>query len=290
MRLVFIHGIHEENKAPAALRRAWEHALVSAWRKAGLARPDYTLEMPYFGGLLADLAGPAHDAGRPPPLVKRAEGLVHVEEALLRDLGKILGVEAACSCAELAEGVVRSELACREWVQGILRFLESDVPGMGALLLRFARQVDAYLTSPEIRAAIDNIVRPSLLDGPTVIVAHSLGSIIAYRLLREAEWGTEVPLFVTLGSPLGIHVIKEHLSPPALAVPASVRKWLNATDERDCVALRARLDRHSFVDGIENVDDVQHLCGSPHAIDDYLGHPIVAAQIRASLMQVASPG
>jgi hypothetical protein len=288
MRLVFIHGIHEENKAPAALRQAWEHAVVSAWRKAGLDKPSYSLEMPYFGGLLADLAEPARDADRPAPLGERAEGFVHVEEVLLRDLGKILGVEAACSCPELAEGLMRSELVCREWVQGVLRFLESDVPGMGSLLLRFARQVDAYLTTPEIRAAIDNIVRPSLLDGPTVIVAHSLGSIIAYRLLREAEWGAEVPLFVTLGSPLGIHVIKEHLSPPALAVPASVRKWLNATDERDCVALRARLDRDTFADGIENVDDVQHVSGNPHAIDAYLGHPIVAEQIRASLMQEAS--
>ena len=40
MRLVFIHGIHEENKAPAALRRTWEQSLLSAWTAAGLARPD----------------------------------------------------------------------------------------------------------------------------------------------------------------------------------------------------------------------------------------------------------
>jgi hypothetical protein len=56
MRLVFVHGIHEEHKAPAALRQTWENALLSAWDAAGLAKPDYTLEMPYYGNLLARLA------------------------------------------------------------------------------------------------------------------------------------------------------------------------------------------------------------------------------------------
>ncbi len=42
MRLVFVHGIHEEHKAPAALRQVWEDALLSAWTTAGLSRPNYT--------------------------------------------------------------------------------------------------------------------------------------------------------------------------------------------------------------------------------------------------------
>ena len=56
MRLVFIHGIHEEHKAPAALRQTWENALLSAWDAAGLSKPHYSLEMPYYGNLLAELA------------------------------------------------------------------------------------------------------------------------------------------------------------------------------------------------------------------------------------------
>jgi hypothetical protein len=38
------------------LRQTWENALLSAWDAAGLAKPDYTLEMPYYGNLLARLA------------------------------------------------------------------------------------------------------------------------------------------------------------------------------------------------------------------------------------------
>jgi hypothetical protein len=116
-----------------------------------------------------------------------------------------------------------SGLARWQWVQGIARILERDIPEFGNIALRFVRQVDAYLTCQEIREAVDNIVRPSILKGPTVIVAHSLGSVITYRLLREAQSAAEVPLFVTLGSPLGFHAVKQYLNPPSLAVPIAVR-------------------------------------------------------------------
>jgi hypothetical protein len=284
MRLVFVHGIHEEHKAPAALRQTWENALLSAWDAAGLAKPDYTLEMPYYGNLLARLAVHARGVVRGMVSHSGAAGLVtRVEHALIRDVGKVIGIDETQFSDELAEGVVRSDFAECEWVQGIFRFLERDIPGFGPVLLSFARQVDAYLTSPRIRAAVDNIVRPPLLDGPTVIVAHSLGSVIAYRLLRQIETRADVPLLVTLGSPLGICTIKEHLSPPSLAVPPAVEAWLNATDERDCVALHSRLDRDTFADGIENVADVCHTKDNPHEIADYLSHATVAQRIHAAL-------
>jgi hypothetical protein len=282
MRLVFIHGIHEEHKAPAALRQTWENALLASWDAAGLAKPHYTLAMPYYGDVLAELARrvrrPAHAAPfRMPPLV------TELEKGVIRDIGTLLGFDGTHPGDEFADGVLRSDFAGCEWIQGIIRFLERDIPGFGPLLLSFTRQVDAYLTSPRIRAAVDNVVRPPLLDGPTVIVAHSLGSVVAYRLLRQIEARADVPLLVTLGSPLGICTIKQHLSPPSLAVPLAVAAWLNATDERDCVALHSRLDRDTFADGIENVADVRHTKDNPHEIADYLGHATVAQRIHAAL-------
>jgi len=263
-----------------------ERAVVG-WTTAGLAKPNYTLEIPYYGTLLASLT---HRTRRVVGnMASGIEGIVtRVEEALIHAVGKAKGIDAARLCAELDEGVVRSELASREWVQGIIRLLELELPDFGLFLLRFAREVDGYLTCPEIREAVGSVVRPSLLGGPTVIVAHSLGSIIAHRLLRQAKDDAEVPLLVTLGSPLGVRVIKQHLNPPSLEVPTAVQTWLNATDERHCVALYARLDRDTFVDGIENVADIQHAGDNPHAIADYLGHPTVAARIHAALSGYAA--
>lgn len=64
MRLVFVHGIHQEDKAPTALRQMWEGALLSAWAAAGLSKPAYTLEMPYYGTLLAELIRGLRGAAR----------------------------------------------------------------------------------------------------------------------------------------------------------------------------------------------------------------------------------
>ena len=125
------------------------------------------------------------------------------------------------------------------------------MPALRRLGLSFVRQVDAYLTRPHIRAAVDDIVRPSLSRGPAIIVAHSLGTIVAYNLLRATGQDGRFPLLVTVGSPLGIGAVKDKIMPPRpLMRPTSVSSWLNATDERDYVALYARLDRDTFADGI----------------------------------------
>jgi hypothetical protein len=55
VRLVFVHGIHQEDKTSLTLQETWEDALLSAWAAAGLEKPDYTLEMPYYAALLAEL-------------------------------------------------------------------------------------------------------------------------------------------------------------------------------------------------------------------------------------------
>lgn len=97
------------------------------------------------------------------------------------------------------------------------------------------KDVHAYFFQP-VREQIRDVVRQALAgtSGPVVVVGHSLGSVIAYDVLREA--GREVPLFVTIGSPLGITEIQDQLGRP-LRVPAGVAAWRNASDARDLVAL-----------------------------------------------------
>ncbi len=69
--------------------------------------------------------------------------------------------------------------------------------------------------------------------------------MVAYNLLRREgqaqRWN--VPLFVTLGSPLAVTAIRAKLAPNRR--PPCVGRWLNALDERDVVALYP-LDAQSF--------------------------------------------
>lgn len=82
-----------------------------------------------------------------------------------------------------------------------------------------------------LRRALDGV------DGPVVVLAHSLGTIIAYDVLREQRPAPrEVPLLLTVGSPLGVQEVQDLITRP-LEVPAGVGAWRNVSDARDVVAL-----------------------------------------------------
>jgi pimeloyl-ACP methyl ester carboxylesterase len=71
-----------------------------------------------------------------------------------------------------------------------------------------------------------------------MLIAHSMGSIIAYDVLAGAGRslpGLRISHFVTVGSPLGLAPVKEILAAP-LRVPECVRHWTNLADPRDHVA------------------------------------------------------
>ena len=290
MRLVFVHGMRQEHKVAAKLRDEWEKALTDVWRGAGLVVPRYELEMPFYGDVLHKLTEEVR--GKVSPLVARGDGgaspFTPLEEQLIREMAAKEGVTDQEVREEVGQEVVARGPANWEWVQGFARVLEHKVPGLGGLGLSFVRQVDAYLTRPHIQQAVDEIVGPCLMRGPAVIVAHSLGTIVSYRLLRKAGNTAQVPLYVTLGCPLAIKTVKQYLRPPALQIPLGVAKWLNGTDERDYVALYARLDRDSFAEGIENVSDIHNSERDAHSIVDYLTDSTVSSRINAVLIAASA--
>ena len=112
-----------------------------------------------------------------------------------------------------------------------------------------SRQVRLYVRDPEIRcsarAAVDKVV-----DAETrVLVAHSLGSVVAYEALHQyhatPRWAN-VRTLITLGSPLGIpNLIFDALDPAPSggrgAWPGQVQHWTNISDDGDVVALVKKL-------------------------------------------------
>ena len=164
---------------------------------------------------------------------------------MIREFADAYDVDDAEVRAELGNEVVARGPANWEWVQAIGRILERRIPLFRKIGMLFVVQVDAYLNRPHITQAVDEIVAPFFKPGPVVIVSHSLGTIVSYRLLRQTNF-TNVPLFVTLGSPLGINAVKDRISPPKLAQPAQVGHWLNGVDDRDFVALYSSLDANTF--------------------------------------------
>jgi subtilisin family serine protease len=125
-------------------------------------------------------------------------------------------------------------------------------------------------------------------NGPFVIVAHSLGSVIAYSLLLELDGKFDLPQLVTIGSPLGIGEVKDqlrklHRLPKGpLPVPAGVRTWLNIFDRHDVVAQREKLTSH-FRGSITIDDRTLDNADGPrdaHSATGYLRLPDVQRLVR----------
>lgn len=66
--------------------------------------------------------------------------------------------------------------------------------------------------------------------------------MITYNVLMEPEFsGLDIPLLVTIGSPLGIDEVQDFIKDltklKKLVVPPSVTRWINVCDPLDPVAL-----------------------------------------------------
>jgi hypothetical protein len=111
-----------------------------------------------------------------------------------------------------------------------------------AVALTFVREVSAYLRNDLRRQnARDAVAEAIIRDKPRVVIAHSLGTVVAYETLWEHP-ELSIDLLLTLGSPLAMPgVIFDRLDPrPADERgrrPPGVAAWANLADVGDIVAI-----------------------------------------------------
>ncbi|KUL51442.1 hypothetical protein ADL22_06525 [Streptomyces sp. NRRL F-4489] len=147
------------------------------------------------------------------------------------------------------------------------------------LVRRTFTDVHAYFfggAGPAIREVVAQAL-DGPAEGPLIVIGHSLGSVAAYEVLREQE--REVELLITLGSPLAIGEVRDHLARPP-AVPAGVSAWRNVSDLRDLVALGHTL-RPDFTP-TELITDALVTNDSPnhHDVSAYLAQAAVREPVR----------
>lgn len=285
-RLVYVHGTGPQ-PAPADLKRRLDEALFGSDHGERTAVAYYA-DVLHPSGAAETLRAlveilpslPAQMRGDPAPivdeLVREADPNRPAASASARRVATMLAARIVRSAAAEAA----SDTHARGLLPGALRAL------LFRLTLRFLmRDAEAYFfegSAGPIRQRVREVLDAS--DGPAVIVAHSLGSIVAYDVLSDPP-GTprDVPLFVTLGSPLGIDAVKELVHQPP-AVPPGVAAWLNAADPFDIVAADPEL-RDDY-GGSSQIRDLAILNRAwfPHDLAGYLRAP----EVRDAVAQVFS--
>jgi pimeloyl-ACP methyl ester carboxylesterase len=120
-------------------------------------------------------------------------------------------------------------------------------------------------------------------DETLVVVAHSMGTVVAYEeLAAHPEWN--VHTLITLGSPLGGEFVFPHLDPqPVDGVgrwPGSINSWTNVVAFDDSVIRMAELATRFGPDVRDSLIDNGH---RPHDAEPYLNAPVTGQAIATGL-------
>lgn len=146
------------------------------------------------------------------------------------------------------------------------------------IMQRTHPEVCQYLDRADIRQSVIASVAAQLrTKRPRVLVAHSLGSVVAVDVLARLGEDAQPELLVTIGSPLRLDVVRKRLD--ALSTEWLSRRrsiWLNLHDRGD-LATGGKGLHHKRFPGVLNiaVSNGSH----SHDADYYLRHPIAGQLI-----------
>ncbi|UWR91709.1 alpha/beta hydrolase [Phaeobacter inhibens] len=281
-RILFVHGRAQGGRAPDEVRAEWMAAFRAGLSKAGVKNPDgIDIQLPFYGDALDEITA---QFGLPlaSKINTRGDALqdefLIFQEEVANEMRQGAGITDDQIDAEYGDNPREKGPLNWEWVQAIVRAIDRNATGLSQRAIEvFLRDVFLYVSRPGVQRAIDGIVNAGLDDRPTVVVGHSLGSVVAFNILSQRS-DTRVPLFVTLGSPLGIRAIRRRFTP--LKFPQGVSGWFNAFDPRDIVALYP-LDAANFdvLPAVENAADIDNQTDNRHGISGYLDKARIASRV-----------
>lgn len=287
MRILLIHGRAQGGKDEAELKRTWLETLQQGLDAAGERLPDdVSFDFPYYGDALDEFTAQA-DLPTPDDVVAKGPGQNSEFERFMQS-----ALDEMYQGSTLTEQQVEAEMTTtvREkgpqnwgWVQAIARALDKHVTGAADWTIdRFLKDVFLYVNQPVVTQGINEIVEDHIVDGePTVVVGHSLGSVVGYRVIMDNRTRLNAVRYVTVGSPLGLRSISMRLG---ILENTPVQGWYNAYDERDVVALNPLNDTFFFTDpAIINNNRIQNQTDNRHGIVGYLNDPRVADIIAESV-------
>lgn len=288
MKLLFIHGIAQGGKNPEDLKQRWKETLQKGYKAAGLPFPD-TLEpdFPYYGDAL-DAAVAQSRLPMPQNLTPKGDGEASEYEQFVKKSLEEMKVKANISTQDVraeAGTIPATEKGIQNWrlTQALARLLDRRCADLTSFTIEmFLRDVFLYMTDVNVTREINSIINEKLTNEPTIVVAHSLGTVVAYRVLLEQRARINIRRFITVGSPLGIHTISSRLG--VLKYPKADLLWYNAYDKRDIVALNALKAPDFETDPvINNFGDVQNQTDNRHGIIGYLNDSTVAKSVAEAL-------
>lgn len=252
--ILLVHGRGLLDRDSADLRQVWFNGLAFGARRTGPHVPikEGDVRLVWY----ADVLDPRSSDGCDYALSDRRARRDASADSGVRNVVSVIG-----GFLDAITGVVDDSEAGSQ-----LRSLAAD-----ASFLTDARKRCAS----EQRLA-DAIARAESEQRPVIVVAHSLGSIVAYDYLSARPDSAVVSRFVTVGSMVGSADLRRLLiggdSTDTLSLPRSVASWINIHNEGDPFAARVNVGRDITTQVADGETD-------PHEMVGYLRNAVTAGSV-----------
>ncbi len=220
------------------------------------------------------------------------------------DIDSLLEQREASDCDKAIASSWKRRLL--RWIFHTADFLPFTIPKLATEELEVhLRDLNHYVRNEQgaadaARSKLKMALQRAAADGrPVLLLAHSMGSVIAHetlwQLTRESDSDVQVHLLVTMGSPLGQKLIQRRLLAAGRSgadrYPANIRDWINlaAVGELTAIDTNLKNDFGEMIDLglVENIDDRQmynyyRMRGTlnVHAEYGYLVNEVTASIVR----------
>ena len=276
--VTFIHGIGNQRK-PENLLKGWKRALADGGSGVDLDALGVTSSMIYWADVMYEEPSDARPegesalfegvtAGEIPELDESYIGeAAGAEKAFIEAMTSTYHLDADDTIEPPSVDDVDLERAHELEAVPLPWFLKK--PLMKILL----RDVHHYLFNSEhdpgrgVTYKVQDEIRNRFLDAlqpvtrsPHIVVAHSMGTVITYDVLKRVLATPSVDCIITIGSPLGLSEIQDQMEPeysPEDGYPDKTTHWHNFSDRIDPVcAADPKIANDYQQAGQETVQDV----------------------------------
>lgn len=231
-QIVAVHGIGQQQSGRHQMVAHWDRAMRDGVERAlgrdGLAALELYFDLAFYGDLfLAPTSVPTKGPAEYSTLTEDdISYFVEIQDEVATEVPVTLPDKGV---RELPPAVAK-----------LATWLDRKFGAAGRVMFfGDLKQVRRYQDDDRLAQGIRDRVVEALRDGAEILVAHSLGSVVAYEVLCLTTDHT-VQTLVTLGSPLALPSVARRLrdqSPPDTRVlPPGLTRWVNIYDPSDAVA------------------------------------------------------
>lgn len=225
--VIGIHGLNNKPPAKVLYEKGWKKALLEGLSKnENISRDNISFEGVYWAdkrNSKPDSRGEIYRPARKNSLKGYDEGFVE---------------EVVQKTESFGGGII-------DWFKDKLNIDKAA----NAILKKKLADLYEYYNNEDNYIDLTSRLRDKLeehADKKILLVAHSMGSIIAYdalRMMGRENNNVTIDHFITIGSPLGLPYVMMKIRDRhhAARTPTIVKRWTNFADRRDPVALDEHL-------------------------------------------------